>query len=80
MVDTDRVALSLGLFDLADRFVFEAAFFDQTTPDQAALCLNIAQRLSDHARLVLSHGDMIKAQAYFDAGVLLIDDMQEARR
>lgn len=80
MVDTDRVALSLALFELADRFVFEAAFVDQTSVDQARLCLDIAARLSDHARHVLSHADMIAAEAYLDAGIILIEQMQGERR
>lgn len=78
-VDTDRVALSSALYSMADRFVVEAAWVDHTDVDAARKCMEIATRLADHARIVLGHGDVQKAEAYLDAGELTLTKMKETR-
>lgn len=76
--EVDRRVLSMSLFDMADRFTFEASWLGHSL-EESRLCMEIASRLCDHARIVLSHGDVGKAEAYLDAGELTLELMKEKR-
>ena len=77
-LDTDRIAVSSELFDLADRFAVEATMWAEAS-SKANLARG-ARHLAQLARGVLTVGDIEVARAYADAGRTLMGNIEGARR
>lgn len=78
MPDTDRLAASNALYNLADRFTDEAERWTGETL-RPQLQRN-ARLLAQHARQVLTTGTLEVADAYLEAGDRLINETIADRR
>ena len=77
-LDTERVALSNELSNLAERFAIEATLW--ALPEAKAECDRVARYLAQLARAALSNGNVEVINAYAEASRVLIDHIVGVRR
>lgn len=83
-VDIERLALSNGCFELADRFVIESDWHTGSDEqrDIAKKCMQIARHLAELARNVLggtNPGDIARVNGYIEAGDILLQELMNRR-
>lgn len=78
-IDTERIALSNELSNLAERFAIEATLW--ALPEAKAECARVARYLAQLARAALSsNGNVEVINAYAEASRVLIDHVVGVRR
>jgi hypothetical protein len=79
ITNTDRIALSNHLYELAESFQLEASVW--TSPDAQLNCARTARKLVEVARHLLSgRADYAKATAYSEAAALILANVVACRR
>lgn len=77
--NTDRIALSNNLYELAESFALEATLW--TSSDAQLQCARTGRLLAEVARQLLSgRADYTKAEAFQDAATLLLANVVGCRR
>lgn len=77
--NTDRIALSNQLYELAESFALEATLW--TSPDAQLNCARSGRQLAEVARLLIAgRADFAKAQAFADAATMIYRSVIAARR
>ncbi|MEV4738528.1 MULTISPECIES: hypothetical protein [unclassified Microbacterium] len=77
--NTDRIALSNQLYELAESFLLEAQLWTSTDAQQQ--CARSGRTIAEIARQLLAgRADFAKATAYADASKLILDNVIACRR
>lgn len=77
-LDTERVATSNMLLELADTFILESHLWAEQGAKHELI--RSARLLAEIGRAVLTSADLDKAEAFIAAGEHIIDTVQGARR
>lgn len=78
IIDTDRIALSHELSNLAERFAIEASMWAMA--EAKSECERVARYLAQLSRSAITTGDIQTIDAYAEAARILVANVEGVRR